>query len=64
MVHPRGEDLGVITMSFGAAKYRPGESIEDFIHRADACLYAAKKAGRNQVKCETDPGINLAINAA
>jgi len=59
-----GEDLGVITMSFGAAKYRPGESIEDFIHRADACLYAAKKAGRNQVKCETDPGINLAINAA
>ncbi len=59
-----GEDLGVVTMSFGAAKYVPGESIEDFIHRADACLYAAKRAGRNQVKCETDPDVNLRIEAA
>lgn len=59
-----GEDLGHVTMSFGAAKFRPGEGIDTLIHRADACLYAAKGAGRNQVKCETDPGINLNINAA
>jgi diguanylate cyclase len=59
-----GEDLGVVTMSFGAAKYKPGESIDALIHRADACMYAAKRAGRNQIKCETDPDINLNINAA
>ena len=59
-----GEDLGHVTMSFGAARFRPGESIDSWIHRADACLYAAKRAGRNQVKCETDPGIDHSINAA
>ncbi len=59
-----GEDLGNVTMSFGAAKFRPGEGIDTWIHRADACLYAAKGAGRNQVKCETDPDIDLDINAA
>ena len=59
-----GESLGTITMSFGAAKFRPGEGLDTWIHRADACLYAAKGAGRNQVKCETDPDIDLSINAA
>lgn len=59
-----GEDLGHVTMSFGAAKFKPGEGIDTLVHRADACLYAAKGAGRNQVKCETDPDINLNINAA
>ena len=59
-----GEDLGNVTMSFGAAKFRPGEGIDTWIHRADACLYAAKHAGRNQVKCETDPDVKLDISAA
>lgn len=59
-----GESLGTVTMSFGAAKFQPGEAIDTWVHRADACLYAAKGAGRNQVKCETDPDIDLAINAA
>jgi diguanylate cyclase len=59
-----GEDLGHVTMSFGAARFRPGEGIDTWVHRADACLYAAKGAGRNQVKCETDPDIDLDINAA
>lgn len=49
-----GENLGAVTMSFGAALYEPGESIGDLIKRADACLYAAKHAGRNQVKWEVD----------
>jgi len=47
-----GETLGTVTMSFGAALYTPGESADAFIQRADACLYAAKHAGRNQVKWE------------
>jgi diguanylate cyclase len=59
-----GEDLGSVTMSFGVAKYRAGESVEDVVHRADACLYAAKRGGRNLVRCETDPGISLTIEAA
>jgi len=44
-----GEDLGVVTMSFGVATYAPLDTIELFIERADTCLYAAKDAGRNQV---------------
>jgi len=43
------EDLGVITLSMGAACFRWGDTIDSFIERADACLYAAKKNGRNQV---------------
>lgn len=54
-----GENLGTITMSFGVSRYRFGEDIESFISRADTCLYAAKHAGRDQVKCETDPGIEF-----
>lgn len=51
-----GENLGAVTMSFGAALFEPGESITDLIKRADACLYSAKHAGRNQVKWEVDAG--------
>lgn len=47
-----GESLGTITMSLGAALYRAGEAIDSFISRADACLYSAKKDGRNRVKAE------------
>lgn len=54
-----GENLGTITMSFGVSRYRYGEDLQSFISRADTCLYAAKHAGRNQVKCETDPGIEF-----
>lgn len=59
-----GESLGHITMSVGISSYRHGEHSEELIHRADACLYAAKDAGRDCVKCETDPGISLDIRAA
>jgi len=59
-----GERLGTITMSFGAAVYHKGEKSDDIVNRADICLYAAKNAGRNQVKCETDPDIDFTSEVA
>jgi len=44
-----GDILGTITISIGVAQLQPGEATADFINRADACLYAAKDAGRNCV---------------
>jgi len=49
-----GESLGHVTLSIGVAAYRTGESTQEFIERADVCLYAAKGAGRDNVKAETD----------
>jgi diguanylate cyclase len=47
------EDLGTITMSMGVALMKAGDTMESLIDRADACLYAAKGAGRNRVLDET-----------
>lgn len=44
-----GDKLGRITLSGGVAQYMAGENIEDLIARADAALYSAKNAGRNQI---------------
>jgi diguanylate cyclase len=49
-----GETLGRITISIGVAQLRPGEASTSFMRRADACLYAAKRAGRNRVIAEDD----------
>ena len=48
------EKLGGITVSIGAACYRPGEPLEDFINRSDQALYLAKDTGRNCVATELD----------
>lgn len=39
-----------ITISIGITEYDPGESMMDFIERADIALYDAKKSGRNCIK--------------
>ena len=49
-----GDILGIITISAGVTQYDPNESAEDFVRRADACLYAAKRGGRNRVVSEVD----------
>lgn len=40
-----------VTISVGAAMWRPGESISQVLNRADAALYEAKNSGRNRVCC-------------
>jgi diguanylate cyclase len=44
-----GESLGRVTVSLGVAEYRLNESAQDLVERADNCLYAAKRRGRNCV---------------
>jgi diguanylate cyclase len=46
-----------VTISIGAAVLHPGDTAQLLIERADKCLYAAKRNGRNRVVCETDPEI-------
>lgn len=47
------ERLETITVSIGVAQHRPGETLEDFINRADQALYFAKNEGRNRVITES-----------
>ena len=49
-----GQSLGHVTLSIGAALHSMGEDGKSLIERADACLYAAKHAGRDQVKFKVD----------
>ncbi len=50
-----GEILGRVTISVGVSMLKPGDDTDSLIERADACLYAAKRNGRNRVVCEADP---------
>ena len=57
MKRSTGEHLGRITISIGVATLRKGDSVQSLIERADECLYAAKRHGRNRVMCESDPEV-------
>jgi diguanylate cyclase len=46
------EELGTVTISMGIGLLREGENIQALIERADACLYASKRNGRNRVTVE------------
>ncbi|KQZ00735.1 diguanylate cyclase [Pseudolabrys sp. Root1462] len=55
MKRSTGEHLGRVTISIGVASLQPSDTAATLIDRADACLYAAKRNGRNRVICESDP---------
>lgn len=48
-----------ITMTFGVAEHRKGESLEACIARADAALYHGKEHGRNKVMVGSFKGLTL-----
>jgi len=50
-----GEILGRVTISVGVSMLKAGDDTDSLIERADGCLYAAKRNGRNRVICEVDP---------
>jgi diguanylate cyclase len=53
-----GETLGRVTLSIGIATYKRGDNAALMLEKADNCLYAAKRAGRNRVLCETDAEVS------
>jgi diguanylate cyclase len=63
MKRSTGEHLGRVTISIGVATLHKNENAQSFIERTDACLYAAKRHGRNRVMCETDPEVTTNVVA-
>lgn len=56
MKRSTGEHLGHVTISIGVAALGENDTAQSLIERADACLYAAKRNGRNRVMCGTGSG--------
>lgn len=48
-----GESLGKITVSLGIAVLRQGDTPASLMERADLCMFAAKRAGRNRAVDDT-----------
>ncbi len=64
MKRSSGERLGRVTISIGVAVLRADDTSQSLIERADNCLYAAKRNGRNCVICESDPEADAQTDAA
>src|SRR5712692_3962344 len=58
MKRSTGEHLGRVTISVGVAALQGNDTVQSLIERADTCLYAAKRSGRNRVVCEADPEVS------
>ncbi len=56
-----GEDMGRVSVSIGVTQNEEGDTSESFLDRADMCMYAAKLAGRNQVKDTPTPEAQQAM---
>ena len=63
MKRSTGEHLGRVTVSIGVAVLQKNEPAQSLIERADNCLYAAKRCGRNRVMCETDPEVSSVVSS-
>lgn len=48
--HKQFSQVGQITASLGVATYRSDETLEDFINRIDAAVFAAKTSGKKRVE--------------
>ena len=62
----KNESIANITISLGVASYAEGESMTEFIARADSALYNSKHQGRNRVTIapvKTAPATKLNIAA-
>ena len=46
---PESLEDASLTLSIGLAEFTDSETLEEFIHNADQAMYAAKKAGGNQI---------------
>ncbi len=56
--------IGPVHLSFGVARYRTDETLENLIQRADRALYHAKRTGRCRVISETEIDAGDKISAA
>ena len=53
-----GESLGKITVSLGIAVLRQGDTPASLMERADLCMFAAKRAGRNRAVDDTSESLS------
>lgn len=51
-----GETLGKVTVSVGCAAMRKGDTAVSLLERADQCMFAAKRSGRNRTVTDKDTG--------
>lgn len=57
-----GETLGRVTLSLGVASLQKGDTAATLLDRADMCMLAAKRGGRNRTIAESDAIDDLAIS--